>query len=467
MALRPGRRTTRGADGEALDVLRDVIAGPEAVTRGIRTLARHDPAMFGELLAPTIGTAVRRAVADALAAMLQRFNELLDHSFSLRGLAWRLEARRTGRSLPEVVLAHTLVYRVEWVVLIDTESSLVLEEVALPDAPAKAPDQVSAMLRAIGAFVSEAFQPAAPGGALRAVEVGDITLWIDADAQLTLAAAVRGAAPRELRDTLHATRERIRREHATDYAAARPLLEECLRGEVRPTPRRAQRLLGLLGLAAVTAIAVVSLRACEHGRSDAALRAAYRDVLSTQPGVAVLSVERRGGHYKIVALADPRSAPIDTVIAAAGLPAATLDVRPFASSDPRLGPPLAALDQEIHQLETLEIAFPRGSASVTEPAPDIARAAQLVGRVRAESARHGLALCLEAIGHADESGREVVNAALRAARASSVADALVAAGVPRAMIASRPATATSDHVRAVRFRAGLRPQSHAHEECGA
>ena len=71
MAPRPGRRTTRGAgvDGEALDVLRDVIAGPEAVTRGIRTLARRDPAMFGELLAPTIASRAATATSDHVRAV--------------------------------------------------------------------------------------------------------------------------------------------------------------------------------------------------------------------------------------------------------------------------------------------------------------------------------------------------------------------------------------------------------------
>src|SRR5262245_34594121 len=68
-----------------------------AVTGVVRTVARRESALFGEILSPTIGAAVRKAVTDAILAMLERFNETLERSVSLRGMKWRLEARRTAR----------------------------------------------------------------------------------------------------------------------------------------------------------------------------------------------------------------------------------------------------------------------------------------------------------------------------------------------------------------------------------
>src|SRR5690606_9140246 len=59
------------------------IALEPALTSSVRVVARREPQLFGEILAPTIGAAVRRAVAEALAAMLQRFDEALERSLSI------------------------------------------------------------------------------------------------------------------------------------------------------------------------------------------------------------------------------------------------------------------------------------------------------------------------------------------------------------------------------------------------
>src|SRR5688572_30697954 len=216
--------------------LATAIAKP--VTSALRSVARREPELFGEILAPTIGTAVRRAVTDALAAMLQRMNQVLERGLSLHSIKWRIEAKRTGRSFAEVVLAHSLVYRVEWAVLIHTESSLVLEQAAAPDAASGAPDQISAMLQAISSFVSEAFQHATPGGELHTLQVGDLAVWIERDPAFTLAVAIRGVPPLALRARLRKTIDRVRTLHheeiadrvpdVTSFADTHALLVDCL-----------------------------------------------------------------------------------------------------------------------------------------------------------------------------------------------------------------------------------------------
>src|SRR5689334_7693508 len=222
------------------------------VTNALRDLARRDPELFGQLLAPTIGTAVRRAVADALAAILERVNRVIDRSLSLRSFAWRLEARRRLRPFSEVVIAHTLLYRVEWVVLIHTETSLVLDQATVPGTP-EAPDQVAAMLQAISAFVRDAFKPSIPGADLQTLEVGDLTVWVHRDAAVTLAAAIRGVAPLGLRDRFRQTLERVRTLHHAEIAErypdpgkladVQPLLADCLQQAFKPVRKKAQWLL--------------------------------------------------------------------------------------------------------------------------------------------------------------------------------------------------------------------------------
>jgi hypothetical protein len=56
--------------------------------------------------------------------MMQSFNQTIDHSLSFKGLAWRIEAWRTGRPFAEVVLLHTLRFRVEQLFLIHRDTGL-------------------------------------------------------------------------------------------------------------------------------------------------------------------------------------------------------------------------------------------------------------------------------------------------------------------------------------------------------
>ncbi|HEX2688793.1 MAG TPA: hypothetical protein VHN14_19355 [Kofleriaceae bacterium] len=448
------------------DGLTTAIGKP--VTGALRDLTRRDPELFGDMLAPTLGTAVRRAVTNALSAILERVNQVIDRSLSLRSLAWRLEARRTGRSFAEVVIAHTLLYRVEWVVLIHTETSLVLAQATVAGAP-QAPDQMSAMLQAINAFVSDAFRPAIPGADLQTLEVGDLAVWIDRDPAVTLAAAVRGAAPGGLRDMFRQTLERVRTLHlaqiadrypdTSKFADVQPLLTECLQQAFKPARKKAQWVLVGLAIAATLITAVALARACAGKQRDAELRAAYRAALSAAPGIVVTSIARTDSTYRIEGLRDPRAEPADKVIATAGLPTAALEFAPFDSLDPRFKGPLADADAAIRELEAIEIPFDRAITSVrpTELAA-IERAAQLVNRAQRAAAQAHVGLCIEVIGNADETGTAALNEVVRSARAGDVARALRQAGVEPELIAIRVADPmTSQPGRQVTFRAALRP----------
>lgn len=447
-----------------------VTAINKPVTGALRDLARREPALLGEMLAPTIGTAVRRAVTSVLSAILERVNQVIDRSLSLRSFAWRIEARRTGRTFAEVVIARTLLYRVEWVVLIHTETSLVLAQTTAPGAP-QAPDQMSAMLQAISAFVSDAFKPTIPGADLQTLEVGDLTVWIDRDPAVTLAAAIRGVPPSSLRDMFRQTLERVRTLHHAEiverypdtskFADAHPLLADCLQQGFKPARKKAQWLLAGLAIAAVLLGAVVLVRAGAAERKDAERRAAYRGALSAAPGIIVTSIARTDGGYRIQGLRDPRAEPADKIIASAGLPAASLELAPFDSLDPLFEGPLAAADTAIQELEAIEISFEPGRTWVhpTELAA-IERAAQLVSRAQRAAARAYAGLCIEVIGNADETGTAAINAVMRSARADSVVRALRQAGAPPEMLALRVADSmTSRPGRRVTFRAALRPDA--------
>ena len=50
--------------------------------------------------------------------MVESMNRVMEQSLSMRSVTWRIEALRSGRSFSEVMLSHTMNYRVEQLFLI-------------------------------------------------------------------------------------------------------------------------------------------------------------------------------------------------------------------------------------------------------------------------------------------------------------------------------------------------------------
>ncbi|MEO8349653.1 MAG: OmpA family protein, partial [Acidobacteriota bacterium] len=168
------------------------------VEKAIVTSVRRDPQVLVDALFPVMGPAIRKAIASALASMVESFSETLEHSFSVQGVKWRMEAWRTGKPLAEVILLRTVVYRVEQVFLIHRESGLLLQHVSATAAGVQDADMVSGMLTAIRDFVHDSFG-GKEGDSLDTFQVGERSVWIEQGPHATLAAVVRGSAPRELR----------------------------------------------------------------------------------------------------------------------------------------------------------------------------------------------------------------------------------------------------------------------------
>ena len=452
------------ASHERGDELATAMAQP--VRLSLREVARHETQLFGEILAPAIGTAVRRAVADAFAALVQRINQLVETGLSWRSWKWRLEAKRSGRSYAEIVLARTLIYRVEWAVLIHSESSLVLEQASSTDALARAPDQTSAMLQAINSFVSDALRPASPGAAVQTIEVGDLNLWIERDPTYTIAVAIRGAAPLSLREHLRQTLERVRVLHpqappsvdSGQFSDSHSLLVDLLEQRSVTPPRRAAWMLAVLVLIAIVLAGVWQTRQSARDRHEVNTVLAYRQLLEGTPGYSITSIESDDDGYRIRGLRDPRALPVAMVVTRAGLPLTTFELAPFVSADPRLQPAMAAVDAAFHALEQIRFAFPLDASSPVDPA-QLEASATLIRRAQRAAVGVDAALCVDVIGNTDDSGSESRNARLRVDRAAAVTDALEREGIDAtalAPLAPDPVLITQ-HERSVRLRAYLRP----------
>ena len=292
------------------------------VSGAISESVRKNPKPLADAIFPVIGPAIRKAIANALSGMVQSLNQTLEHSFSIRGLKWRFEAWRTGRPFGEVVLLHSLVYRVEQVFLVHREQGLLLHHVVAPEKGVSAhPDVVSGMLTAIQDFVRDAF-PIGEEDVLRRTELGDMQILVEPGPQAYLAVVVRGNPPRSLRVTLQETLEAIHQEQGgalerfngdnTPFEAAEPIMERCLRSEERP--KRSNPLLIVLpGLAALALAVWFTLWLFGTVEQDRRFRE-LQALVEQEPGYRLLIAEDRGDHYRLAGVRDPLARPLEELV---------------------------------------------------------------------------------------------------------------------------------------------------------
>lgn len=222
-------RTQRG------DELREALM--PVMVDGLKVAIEREPQAVADAIYPIIGPAIRRSVAATLREFTASLRRSLDLAFTPRSLRWRWEAWRTGRSFSEIVLMHSLVYRVKEVFLIHGETGLAILHVASSETSARDPELVSSMLSAIQDFTRDSFGTG--DSALERLEVGGLVVYIERGPHASVAAVVVGVADEQalleqLQTSLEAIHdrygERLRRfdGDATDFAGARPLLEDCL-----------------------------------------------------------------------------------------------------------------------------------------------------------------------------------------------------------------------------------------------
>ena len=190
--------------------------GP-TLSQAFEDSVKRDPKSLADAISPIMGPAIRRSISEQIRAMVQTLNTTLDHSLSPKGWKWRFEAWRTGRPFAEVVLLHTLVYRVEQLLLIDPRTGMLMQHASAN--PNDDADLVTSLLSAMQDFIRDSFEHESDhGSSLRTLNTNELTLWIEHSRHAVLAAAVRGEPPRELRGRLRETLETVQLNHS-------PLLE--------------------------------------------------------------------------------------------------------------------------------------------------------------------------------------------------------------------------------------------------
>ena len=466
------------------------------IEEGITSSVRKNPETLANAIFPVIGPAIRKTIYQIFSQMVLSLNQTLEHSLSIKGLKWRIEALRTGKPFAEVVLSHTLLYSVEQVFLIHKSTGLLLQHVARPSVATQDADLVSGMLTAIQDFVRDSLG-AQKGDELQSLQVGELTVWIEQGAQAVIAAVIRGNAPAELRATLQDALDQIHRRQwdaldafegdAAPFEASRDDLESCLQRQLETKQKKSSPLLW----AALALVALALGVWLFFSIRDSSRWNNYVNALKSEPGIVVVSEEKRGGKYFITGLRDPMAIDPSAKFEATNISPENVISRwePYQSAHPEfalarakglLQPPetvklriedselvaegiashawitearrlarmvsgitafreekLVDADGAVHRIESLSqqierssIVFDTGSAELSPDQDDAVRKiASDIQTLGNLSREIGRTARVEVSGYTDQSGTEEANQRLRQQRAETIRAALIARGV--------------------------------------
>ncbi len=191
----------------------------EPVADALADTVRARPQMIVDAIFPIIGPAIRRAMAEFLRGFVESMNAAMEASLTPRGLRWRLESWRTGVPYPQVVLKHTLRYRIDHLFLIEHGTGLVIHRESAPELPDLDSDAIAGMLTAIGDFVRDSVR--SETGTLGAATVGENLLWVIDGPRANLACFIRGVPSPALRAVLQERLERVHARFADPMASLR------------------------------------------------------------------------------------------------------------------------------------------------------------------------------------------------------------------------------------------------------
>jgi OOP family OmpA-OmpF porin len=278
--------------------------------RAIQASIKKDRQVFVDVLFPVMGPAIRKAIAATIQGLIQNFNQILEHSFSVKGLRWRLEAFRTRRPFAEVVLLHTLVYQVEQAFLVHRETGLLIDHVVAKTAVAQNPDLVSGMLTAIKDFVQDSFG-AAQEDTLDTFQVGRRKVWIEHGPHAFLAIVISGNPSVHLKETMRDAIDDIHVTHCESlttfsgdteaFTSARFTLNGLL--QVQFKTEEVKR-----SYAAWIAIGIALLLfgwGLWHWIAQQSRWSRFVDKLDAQPGIVVTKIKRQDGKRHLYGLRDP------------------------------------------------------------------------------------------------------------------------------------------------------------------
>lgn len=304
---------------------------------------KQSPQLISDSIAPILGSAIRKAISRAMGEMFQSLNQTLEYSMSWQGLQWRWEAWKTNRPFVEVVLLHTLRFRVEQVFLIHKKTGLLLSHVMAEGISSQGEAAISGMLTAIQDFVRDSFQQGQDEG-LESLRIGDLTVWIEQGSSAILATVIRGNPPVKLRDFLQNTLESLHAQYsdslqnfqgdAAVFLETRAHLEDCLQAQFEKKRKGVPVAFWVLSALLLILLGWWAYQASlSHQQWTELLRR-----IAAEPGIVVTTIQEEGGRTVFHGLRDPLAVDPERLLEEVGYPphAAGFHFEPFIALTPEM-----------------------------------------------------------------------------------------------------------------------------------
>ncbi|RWN48563.1 MAG: OmpA family protein [Mesorhizobium sp.] len=297
-----------------------------AVERAVQRSIQKSPRTLTDILYPVFLPAIRKSIGEKIDQTFQSLNETLRHIFTWHGLKWRFESWRTGASFSEVVLKHSLVYRIEHAFLIHRNSGLLIAHVTADNATSEDPQLISSMLSAIQDFVKDSFNEKEQSG-LDTIRFGDLRLWSEVGPFATLVSVIRGNPPEGLHEIVRDVLLRIHEESSqaleqfdgdgSQLASVEAQLQTCVELKQEESNE------GFPWLVAAVALLLLSLaggwyflswQSAQRWQAYVSRWQAYVSRLEAQPGIIVAEQQARDGQFYIAGLRDPLAADPESLL---------------------------------------------------------------------------------------------------------------------------------------------------------
>lgn len=431
---------------------------------GLRVFARRDPEGFSDVLFPSMGAAIRKALAAAMRDLMDGMNQTIEQSMSVKSVQWRWEALRSGKSYGEIVLSKSVLFRVEQAFLIHRDTGILLEYRTSDPTTTRDAALVSGMLTAIRDFVRDSFKTGAKDE-LETIQFGETSLWIQTGPRALMACAVRGAAPRSLREVMQENLERIHFTHyetlehfrgdVSRFSDTRPHLEACMLG------RAPEKFKGADLRWKPFAIVLGALLAgfLYWNWRDQSKWDDYLQRLRATPGIAVTRESRGWRSYRVEGLRDPLAADPLGILAESQLDSARVEQAwiPYLSLEPSF-----AARRKIESIQDA-IAHRHLSFEVAQhvlPASDEEDLNLIAGELRTAlklAAEGQLNLRIMVAANADAAGDALSNVELAKRRAAWTKQALVARGIAASVVSELVGTPDAQSKRRATFRIVIDP----------
>ena len=314
------------------------------VEHSFKASLKKNPNDFINAFFPLIGSTIRRSISESFNSMLNSLSKSLEYSFSLKGIMWRFEALRTGKPFSEIVMLNTMVYRVNQIFLIHSETGLVLSHVVHEGVTSKDVDLVSGMLTAIQDFARDCFNNEDESSSLNSLKMDEYTIYIVRSPLAYIACMVEGTPPGDFLNRLHENLELILAEcgglfydfngDSAPFEVANKYLRDCLiqkfEDDKKPTSIWMKRAFAGAGVL----ILLLFLAQQYHSyRSSKGV-----ELLREEPGWFVVNVTKSWGFspWKIVCLKDDLARPSFQIFSEKGYNPDIFNIQstPFISYEP-------------------------------------------------------------------------------------------------------------------------------------